>query len=118
MEFILENWYIFFALVVLMIMLVLLICRFFQLPTEEQMTAVRAWLLGAVMEAEAALGGGTGELKLRYVYDLFVSRFPWMAKILPFDRFRDMVDDALAEMEELLAENEKIRGYVEGGGGV
>jgi len=115
MEFILDNWCIIFVLAVLLIVLVLLICRFFRMPTEEQLDAVREWLLGAVMEAEAELGGGTGELKLRYVYDLFVARFPWVAKLLPFERFKAMVSDALVEMEELLAQNGSIRAYVEGG---
>ena len=118
MEFFIENWYIILALGVLLIVLVLLICRFSRLPSEEQLDKVREWLLWAVIEAERALGSGTGQLKLRQVYDLFVTRFGWLAKVIPFGVFSAMVDDALAEMKELLAKNEKLKCYVEGGGGV
>lgn len=117
MEFFTNNWYIILALLAVLAVAILLVYRFFQMPTEEQLAAVREWLLGAVVEAEKELGSGTGQLKLRSVYDLFVVRFPWVAKILPFDVFSDMVDDALAEMRLLLAQNDKIRGYVEGAEG-
>lgn len=114
MEFIMNNWYIVLALLAVLAVAIYWVYRFFQIPTEEQLEAVREWLLGAVTEAEKALGGGTGQLKLVAVYDCFVIRFPWVAKLLPFEVFSDMVDDALAEMRLLLANNEKIRGYVEG----
>ena len=114
MEFFMNNWYIILALLVLLTVAILLVYRFFKLPTEEQLAAVREWLLGAVTEAEKELGGGTGQLKLRSVYDRFVVRFPWVAMVLPFDVFSEMVDDALAEMRLMLAQNDKIRSYVEG----
>lgn len=117
MEFIVDNWYIILPLLVALIVAVLLVNRFFKLPTDEQLAAVREWLLGAVTEAEKELGGGTGQLKLHIVYDRFVVRFPWVAQLLPFDVFSSMVDDALEEMRLLLANNEKIRIYVEGAEG-
>ncbi len=70
----------------------------------------------AVTEAEKDLGGGTGKLKLRQVYDLFVTRFPWLAKIVSFELFSGMVDDALEEMREMLAQNKAVKELVEGGG--
>lgn len=45
------------------------------------------------------------EIKLRAVYDMFVTKFPWIARLLPFDRFTQLVDEALEEMKNLLAEN-------------
>ena len=77
--------------------------------------SVREWLLWAVTEAEKELGGGTGKLKLRQVYDLFVTRFPWLAKIVSFELFSDMVDDALDEMREMLQNNKAVQQLVEGG---
>lgn len=115
MEFIIDNLYLFVVMAAVLTVLIVTTYRFFKLPTNEQIAAVREWLLMAVTDAEAQLGSGTGELKLRSVYDLFVVRFPWLAKVLSFSQFSELVDDALAEMEELLAENEKIRGYVKGG---
>ena len=77
----------------------------------------REWLLWAVTEAEKELGGGTGKLKLRQVYDLFVTRFPWLARIVPFDLFSSMVDDALEEMREMLKTNQAVKAHVNGEGG-
>lgn len=73
-----------------------------QKPTEEQLEEVKEWLLYAVMIAEDALGSGTGQLKLRYVYDMFVERFPWLARIITFARFSSLVDEALNRFEAML----------------
>lgn len=114
MDFFMENWFMILAFAAIVVVAVLAVYRFFKLPTEEQMDNLRAWLLGAVTEAEKQLGGGTGQLKLRQVYDLFVARFPWLAKVITFNTFSDMVDDALVEMRELLAKNEAVQAYVAG----
>lgn len=66
------------------------------------------WLVWAVAEAEAMLGSKTGQLKLRYVYDLAVIRFPIMSKLLPFGMFSKLVDSALAIMEDMIANNTSI----------
>ena len=66
------------------------------------------WLVWAVAEAEAVLGSKTGQLKLRYVYDLAVIRFPIMSKILPFAVFSKLVDAALAVMNDMIANNTSI----------
>lgn len=63
--------------------------------------ALRQWLLWAVAHAEYELGPEMGELKLAKVYDMFAGRFPWTSGLLPFGRFRRMVDDALKELDVL-----------------
>ena len=68
----------------------------------------KKWLEYAVAEAEAALGSGTGQLKLRMVYDMAVVRFPIMAKILPFYLFSKLVDSALDVMRDMIANNTSI----------
>ena len=68
----------------------------------------------AVTEAEIDLGGGTGQLKLRMVYDMFVSRFPSIAKIVSFATFSVWVDDALVVMRSLLEKNEAVQTLVLG----
>ena len=65
-------------------------------------------MLLAVITAEQKFGSETGVIKLRFVYDLFVSKFPWIAKILSFDKFSELVDEALDKMRLLLEENPKI----------
>ena len=112
MEFIINYWYIILAILVLVFVLGLAIYHFLKLPTKEQLRKVREWLLWAVTEAEKQLGGGTGKLKLRLVYDWFVTRFGWIARVISFDAFSDLVDDALVEMREMLAQNEAVQAHV------
>ena len=114
MEFILENWPIIVAAIAVVAVAAVAVARFVGLPTEAQLSKVREWPLWAVTEAEKDLGGGTGKLKLRQVYDLFVTRFPWLAKLVSFELFSDMVDDALEEMREMLDTNQAVKAFVEG----
>ena len=114
MEFILENWPIIVAAIAVVAVAAVAVARFVGLPTEAQLSKVREWLLWAVTEAEKDLGGGTGKLKLRQVYDLFVTRFPWLAKLVSFELFSDMVDEALEQMREMLDTNEAVKAFVEG----
>ena len=62
-----------------------------------------------VTKAEKELGAGTGKLKLRYVYDMFVARFEWLAKVITFDMFSMMVDEALEQMRTMLDSNEAVQ---------
>lgn len=66
------------------------------------------WLVWAVTEAEATFGSGTGQLKLRFAYELAIKQFPIIAKIIPFSVFSKLVDDALVIMREMIENNGKI----------
>lgn len=114
METLIENWHVLAAGLAVLVAAGLGIYRFVGLPTQEQLDKVRKWLLWAVTEAEKELGSGTGELKLRQVYDLFVVRFPWLAKVISFDLFSALVDEALEEMRELLDTNQAVSAFVNG----
>lgn len=114
MEFIMEYWYIILAALAVIAVGVVLAVRFFKQPSSEQLAKVREWLLFAVTEAEAMFGSNSGQIKLRYVYDLFVSKFPWLAKLVSFEFFSKLVDDALDEMRELLDTNDAIAEFVNG----
>lgn len=108
-----ENWYLALTAVVMVVMAVVLVGSFVKLPTKEQIAKIKEWLLYAVTEAEKELGGGTGQLKLRQVYDLFVQRFPAVAAVVSFDTFSLWVDEALEQMREMLTKNENVAAYVE-----
>lgn len=114
MEFFINNWYIIVALLAVAGCFTVVIYRWLTMPTDEQLAKVREWLLWAVTQAEKELGGGTGKLKLRSVYDLFVQRFSWIAKFIPFEQFSEMVDDALVEMREMLEKNAAVAALVNG----
>ena len=113
LNFFIENWYFIVTAIVMVVMAGVICWNFFKLPTKEQIVKIKEWLLYAVTEAEKELGGGTGQLKLRQVYDLFVQRFPAVAAVVSFDTFSLWVDEALEQMRELLAKNEHAAAYVE-----
>lgn len=107
-----ENWYVYVAAIAVLAAGGYGVYRFVKTPSEEQLRKVKEWLLIAVLEAESALGSGTGQMKLRYVYDLFVTRFRWVAYLLTFDRFTELVDEALVEMRKALDTNTNINSMV------
>lgn len=114
MEFIIDNWPVIVAIIAGIALAVVTIIKFTNSSTEEQLKDVREWLIFATSLAEKELGGGTGPLKLRSVYDMFLSKFPWMAKIITFERFSSLVDEALPAMKELLKNNSAVQNYVNG----
>ena len=87
MEFIANNWYILVAAVAAVAVVIWFICKFFKLPRESQIAKVKEWLLFAVTQAEKEFGSGTGQLKLRYVYDMFVTKFPYLVQFISFETF-------------------------------
>ena len=76
---------------------------------------VKEWLKWAVAKAENELGSGTGELKLRRVYDWAVEKFPIIKYVLPFCIFSAWVDVALKTLKAQIESNEDIRRFAEGG---
>lgn len=90
---------------------------FVKMPSDKQLNKVREWLLYAVTKAEKELGGGTGQIKLRYVYDMFVARFTWLARVISFEAFSIMVDEALERMKKMLESNKAMQTLVSGEAG-
>jgi len=96
--------------------LIIAVVSFFELSKEQKKANIKEWLKWAVTEAEKDLGSGTGQLKLRKVYDLAVQQFPWIVSFISFKTFSDWVDDALEWMDEQLSKNNAIQDYVENAG--
>lgn len=88
------------------------ISHFIKLSKEKQLDNIREWLVYACLEAEKMLGGKTGKVKLRYVYDLFISKYKFISAILPFETFSILVDEALEQMRKLIDTNDAIKKYV------
>lgn len=112
MKYIIENWYIIVGLLAVLVVVGVSIYKFAGLPTKSQIAKIKEWLLYAVIIAEENFGSGTGELKLRFVYDLFVSRFPLVAKAVSFDTFHFWVKEALEVMEKMLESNQNLKELV------
>ena len=114
MMWIIKNIDVIIGIVALLIALGIAIYKFIQSGKEHQITKVKEWLLFAVIQAEKELGGGTGQVKLRYVYDMFVSKFKFVQMLVSFEEFSEMVDDSLDIMRGMLSTNNKVKEYVGG----
>lgn len=112
MEWLIENWYILIAAAAGLAVVVAGVIAFFKLPPALQKKNILNWLLGAVTLAEAKFGSGTGQLKLREVYDKFIQRFPLVSKLISFETFSDLVDSTLETMRASLETNESLAAYV------
>lgn len=111
-EFIITYWMFFFVAAAAFFVAGIAIANFVKKPNEEQIQKVKEWLLYAVVEAERNFGTETGQIKLRYVYDLFVMKFPFLVAVISFDKFSEMVDEVLDRFEELLKENKALVEYI------
>ena len=104
LAFLSENWY------VIVVVLILLFGIYYTITNKQK---VKEWLCYAVTIAERDLKSGTGQLKLRQVYDMFIERFPVFSKLVPFSTFSLWVDEALIFLREQLEKNENIKAFVE-----
>ena len=107
-----ENWMLIVALACVLCMILATVISFAKKPNSEKIKDVKEWLKWAVVEAERALGKETGQLKLRLVYDMFVGRFPEVAKYISFATFSGWVDEALEWMRKQLESNDAVKCYV------
>ena len=107
-----DNWYIIVAILAGIATLIGAGIALFKLPVAAQRDRIRQWLLWAVSLAEQKFGGGTGQLKLREVYDKFITKFPFISKIISFQTFSNLVDDALVDMKEMLDKNDNINDII------
>ncbi len=116
MNWIIENWFLVVALAACAGVSVWTVCRFAGLPTDRQKKKIKEWLVWACIEAERELQSGTGQLKLRKVYDAFcaVPAFSVAAKLISFETFSAWLKDALREAKEMLIKNNSLALYVYG----
>ena len=114
MELLMNYWCVIVGVITVLIMIGIAIYKFAGLPTKSQVEKIKEWLLYAVTKAETELGEKTGHLKLHTVYDMFIVRFPSVARIVSFETFSLWVDEALDEMKKMLENNKKIEELVKG----
>lgn len=103
---------VFIMIIIVLIAVIIEITAFAKLSRKKKVENIKEWLKLAVVEAEKTLGGGTGQLKLRYVYEQAVAQFPWIASLVPFETFSAWVDEALEWMEKQLEQNQAITNYI------
>ena len=111
-NWIISNWTLIIVAISAIIVAASFVVNFFQKPTPQQLAQLKAWMLYAVSLAERELGSGTGKLKLRYVYDLFITKFEALSKMISFEQFSALVDEVLEDMKEMLKTNKNIQSYI------
>lgn len=114
MNWIVQNWFLIVALLAVVVFVIMAAVKWFNLPTATQISNIKEWLKWAVMEAEKQLGSGTGQLKLRMVYDMAVAQFDWLSKFVSFETFSKWVDEALEWLKGQLDSNNAVKIMVKG----
>ena len=101
-------------LVTIIVICVIGLCIYglFRKGKERQIEIILEWLLLAVIKAEKELGSGTGQIKLRFVYDLFIDKFKVVSYFMSFSQFSILVDQALDIMKDMVSNNKKIEEYI------
>ena len=113
MTLLMEYWWLAIAILAIIIIAFMFLITYIKLPNSKKAKKVKEWLLFAVVQAEKELGSGTGQLKLRYVYNLALSKFPIFIKLIPFELFSNFVDEALQQLENLIEDSEGVKKYIE-----
>lgn len=114
MNFFIENWHTIVFSILAVAVLGVFTYKFVTSPKEKQIKAVKEWLKYAVALAETELGSGTGQLKLRMVYDMFLTKFPAVAKLISFEVFSKFVDEALEWLNKQIETNASISTTIKG----
>lgn len=114
MNWIVNNWSLVVVVVAFIYIGFVYFKNIYSMPTDEQINKVKEWLLYAVTLAEKEFGEKTGQLKLRFVYDMFVTKFPTISNVISFEKFSFLVDEALEEMKRQIEMNKAIKNYVTG----
>lgn len=108
LTFIATYWYLIVAAIAIIAVVSIKTYVFLKTPGKNQLNKIQEWLVWAVAQAEKELGSGTGQLKIKYVYDLFITKFPGVAIFIKYETFAAMVEKALNEFKEMIDTNRRI----------
>lgn len=109
MNFIIQNWPFLLIGLAVIIVGIKLLYNFIKNPSAQQLESIKQWAIYACAMAEATLGSGTGQLKMRATYDMFLEKFPVLAKIVSFERYQQIAENALMEFKKMLKENPNVQ---------
>ena len=107
MELILANYKLILGLIALVIVIGFSIYKFLTQPTSKQKEQIKKFILILVIEVEATLGSETGKVKLSYVFNEQVAKFPHL-RFIAFSTIEMLIEEALDEMRHLLETNPKV----------
>lgn len=107
LEFISNNW----DSLIVVITLILALLGLLRLGKQD---TVKKIILSLVVQAEKALGSGTGDLKYAYVIDNLYDKLPAIVSMLFSKKEIDtMIEQAVAQLKKLLSEGVTLSGYEE-----
>lgn len=112
MNWLMNNWYMIIIVIAVLISVITTVINFTRLNTTQQMESVKEWLVYACLKAEQMYGSKTGQIKLRFVYDLFITKFTWLGRVVSFEQISAMVDEALITMKGMLESNKAVSDIV------
>ena len=112
MALLMKYWWLAIVILAILVIAFMFLITYINLPNSKKAKKVKEWLLFAVVQAEKELGSGTGALKLRFVYDMFITKFPLLVALIPFSTFSSFVDEALDKFKKLLATTPELQAYV------
>lgn len=116
MEWIYKNRLLLVGVILVTLILFIMAVSFFSASKEKQQQKIKEWLIWACIEAEKLLQSGTGQLKLREVWNQFleVPAFGLIAKLITFEHFEELVTDTLMIVKLMLISNSSLAVYVYG----
>ena len=114
MEWIMNNWFNVVGILVIAVGAIFAGKKFMDKDKAQKIEAIREWLKYGVTVTERALGSNTGKLKLTMLWSIATQQFPFIAKLLTFEDFSRMVDEALAWMKEQIETNPNIKAAILG----
>lgn len=112
-KFLSEYWYLIITALAMVILAVCFIVDFIKKSPKERLESVKQWAVYACALAEAHLGSGTGQLKMKETYNMFLKTFPSLAEIISFEQYKAIAEESLAELKEMLKTNPNIQNIVQ-----
>jgi LPS O-antigen subunit length determinant protein (WzzB/FepE family) len=109
MNFIINYWPMLIVAIAIIAMAVVTVIDFINKSPKERIETIKQWAVYACAMAEAHLGSGTGQMKMRETYDMFLQRFPSLATVITYEKYKEIAEKALLEFKQMLSTNPSIQ---------
>lgn len=105
LEFIGNYWYLIVTAAAMVVLAVTFIIDFIKKSPKERLESVKQWAVYACALAQAHLGSNTGQLKMKETYNMFLEKFPDLAKQISYETYKKTAEEALIEFKDMLKTN-------------
>ena len=87
-----DNWFFIVLIIDIIISFITFVVGFFKSSVDNKKEKIMAWLVFACEKAENELSSGSGKEKLNMVYNMFIEKFPFISKLVSFEKFSNWVE--------------------------